>query len=198
MPWTAELWLFNAKTHSKIGTLTFEGVEYYDEMITTSYIAVFNLTDFEESISFTNTDYYCISSNASPFLTPVNPNKANSDVSRKELQGKYGFQDGKVLKISSMIYNDITLTLCSFYGENYSANSVLLESYNQKNTVLNEILQDEYVMWDFIITPLSHRKKPVLIMEMGIPDTDNNWTQIGVFNGSQYILQLPNDLVKVE
>lgn len=198
MPWKNELWLFNNKSYSKIGLLSFEGVEYYEDMITSSYVAVFNIIDFQAPTSLAGIDYFCISSNSSSNLITLKPKEINSDLFKNELQSKYGFNDQMQLRISSIANNGATLTLCSFYDENYNSNSVLMESSQGNTTILNEILQDEYVMWDLMLTPLIYNDKPVLIMEMGIPETDNNWTQVGIFNGSKYTLQSPDKMVKIE
>ncbi|MEQ8337976.1 MAG: hypothetical protein RIA62_11550 [Cyclobacteriaceae bacterium] len=198
MPWDSDLWLFDSKSNSKIGTLNFAGVEYYEDMIESSYIAVFNIDNFQQPSSFVGKDYYCISSNATSNLNTINPKTVNSDAFRSELQNKFGFKAEMALRTSSIENEDITLTLCSFYGDNYSNNSVLMESTNGKNTILTQILQDEYVMWDMIFTPLNCNDKPVLIMEMGVPETDNHWTEIGVFDGTTYKLQSTTKMVKVK
>lgn len=41
-------------------------------------------------------------------------------------------------------------------------------------------------------------EKPVLIMQMGVLETDNSWTQLGVYNGKQYELLKSNFVVNLD
>ncbi|MCX2745406.1 hypothetical protein OO013_16120 [Mangrovivirga sp. M17] len=198
LPPNEDLWLFDNSSYSKIGLLHFEGVEYYEDMISSYYVAIFKIENYQVPSNSENREYFCISSNSSSGFKKINPEKVDSDLYCEVIKNKYEYNDKMQLSYSSLEHDNSTFTLCSFYDKNYSGNSVLMESIQGKHTILNEILNDEYVIWDFIITPVYYNNKPVLIMEMAVPDTDNYWTQIGIYNGSKYILQSPDKAIVIE
>ncbi len=198
MPWTSELWLFDNSTYSKLTELEFIGVEYFEDMITSSYIAVFKATNFIEPTSFADMNHYCISSNSNGRIkSDFKAQPVDSKAYGTELKKRFGFTDRKRLKTQSIEFNNSTLTLCSFLGENYNSNSAIMKSNDQKHIILLEILANEYVMWEMTLTPLFIKDMPVIVMDMGVPDTDHNWTQIAIFNGTNYVLQFPDDKVTV-
>ncbi len=199
LPWQSELWLFDNATYTNLTALKFLGVEYLDEMISTSYVAVFEAEGFLVPESRADLDYYCISSSSEAYLKAnFAPAKVAPQSFDGELKEKYSFSDKRKLKIQSIEYQNSTLTLCSFLGENYDNNSVIMKSAGQDHSILLAILRDRYVMWEMILTPLFIESMPVIIMEMGVPETDQNWTEIAVFNGTNYVLQFPDEMVAIK
>ncbi len=190
--------LYNNQHYQAIGNLNFKGVDYFDDMISSSYIAVFQIEDFEGKKPNSKTDYFCMSSDASKKTSSdfQVTKLANSDF-EEQLKSKYNFTDRQLMKLVSLQIGSNIMSVLTFYGPNYENNSYLLESNNGEHKSL-KVIQGDYVMWDMILTPLNVHKKPVIIMEMGVPETDNNWTQIAVFNGTEYELLTKSFVINLQ
>ena len=183
---------------ANLGELTFKGVEHYQDLISDSYVAVFENSNFAGNEPDWSTDYYCMSSLASNYTTTkFEVERVENEETEKKLALEFNFSNQRLMKLVTRRTGKTTLSVLSFSGINNENNSYIIQSVdNQFESLKN--LKDEYVMWDFIPTPLMVNQMPVLIMEMGVPETDHNWTQIAVFDGTKYELLTNNFIVNLK
>lgn len=190
-----DLELYRGGSAESLGRLKFKGVDFFDDMISSSYIAVFENASFTGKEVNWQIDYYCMSS---PTDGLKDKDFAVVDLSGSELleslKEKFSFTDKQLMELESKRIGATTLSVLSYFGANYENYSYLIESDKNEHFSL-KFIQDDYVMWSMLPTPLLINEKPVIIMEMTVPDTDNLWTQLAVFNGKEYEL-LIKDFVK--
>lgn len=170
------------------GKLRFKGIEFYQGLISESYIAVFENSNFTGKEVNRKADYYCMSSSTRKYtMNTIEVESVENDEIKRRLASRFKFSDRQLMKLTSKRFGNTLLSVVTYFGSNYENNSHLIESSDSELRIL-KTLKDEYVMWGLIPTPLFINEMPVLIVEMGVPETDHNWTQIGVYDGESYEL----------
>lgn len=172
--------------HSLISTSLLKRVEYLDGPIESEFIAVFDAEYVQEEYQF-----YGIGGEM-----PVDPGfrsrkiRTNPAVIEKARQ-EYELKLGRAFTSSSVELTSMGSELISFCDLNYAGNEVthLLEV---KGDSIRRLMQmtEEYVIWELIATSLINNDKPVLLLQLVIPDTDAMWHVPAIYDGEQYQITL--------
>ncbi len=173
-----------------IGNFQLTRVEYLQDMIESSFVAVYH---FDESIDL-SANYYTING-----TSKVVPNFTTNKITlNRELkfttnsEVKYHYLTEHV----TIPYLSDTITLFTYLSENSKQTSLIIEWINGEQENLLK-LQEEYVIWELKPLPIIYNKKSVLLLTVGYPETDIIWYTPAIFNGEQYSVT-NNSKVKVE
>lgn len=154
-------------------------VELLEGMIESQFIAVFKPLDpslFNPQVS------YCISSGE---LTARRINaiwqSIEDSVFTKDLL--------RNLRLEPKPWNVIHIRTApdntTYSGVTYQFKAFLIETSNGQSTILKEIKEDYYI-GAILPVHLEINGKPVLLLHMGVNETDMVWTSLAVFSGKTY------------
>lgn len=170
------------------GRAKFIRVEHFHNVIESQFIAV-----FEPIGSATLPDEldYCISTQKNPYKTvDVTYEEIEDDQLTKTLLETF-------VRDSMRVWN-VLHTRIMPYQSVYSAISmhsrfVLVETNEGQSRILKDLKEDWFIS-DITPLHLEANGKPILLLTMGINETDMIWTSLAVFSGMEYVFPENNRL----
>jgi len=181
-------------SNSFITRLRFSRVEYYQSNIRSSYIAVFKP---EKILTNTKARFYCVSQNASLTQSPVTGVPADSNNLIERIKTEMNIQQKRILAVRH-IYNPgsgsiVSILSCDEKNKGL-ASSYLTEVKNDKLTLMNFYFE-EFAFLDILQLPLEINGRPVFLLTLGIPDTEEDKISAPlVYDGNVYWLTKGNKI----
>lgn len=171
-----------------VGKARFIRVEYLDDVIAGEYVAVFR---WDGSSTAPHQLDYCISAGQHKYkaVNMLYENIDNEDLTMDILN--------KFAPEAEQVWNVVHMRIMPD-GSVYSAISLqsrllLLETEEGQSRILSTVNEDWVISG---ITPvhLEINGKPILLLRMGVKDTDFIWTSLAIFSGEQYEFYAHNRL----
>lgn len=171
-----------------VGKAKFIRVEYLDDVIAGEYVAVFR---WMGSSTVPHQLDYCISAGQHKYKAVNMPyeNIDNEDLTRDLLD--------KFAPDAEQVWNVVHMRIMPD-GSVYSAISLqsrllLLETEEGQSRILSTVNEDWVISG---ITPvhLEINGKPILLLRIGVKDTDFIWSSLAIFSGEQYEFYAHNRL----
>lgn len=165
----------------------FVRVELLEGMIESQFIAVFKPVD---PLAFNPDVSYCISSGDITAKSRAITSQAIDDsLFTNELLHTFKLQPNpwNTVHVKTMPYEAI------YSGITFQYKSLLIETHSGKSTILKEINEDYYI-GAILPVHLEINGKPVLLLHMGVNETDMVWTSLAVYSGKEYQLLEGNRL----
>lgn len=167
--------LYN-KDNQIITTGTLSHIEYFENMITSQFIAVFtvdnpNISDFQ----------YCMSStmkNFTPtkYLSITNPGLTSTLIDYLHLKpDEYMIVNHYQVFKSGTIYSTVSSDTTAY----------IIESSGDKINVLYKSKSREAII-GLVIISKDINSRPILLIHSGLPRSDVTWSSLLIFNGSEY------------
>jgi hypothetical protein len=154
-------------------------VELLEGVIERHFIAVFRPVD---PSSFNPEVSYCISTaGLTAKKTDLTSVAIDDSVFTKELVQTLGLEPDtwNSVHVKTKPYN------ATYSGITCQSKAYLIETYGGKSTILKEINEDYYI-GAIVPVHLEINGKPVLLLHMGVNETDMVWTSLAVFSGTTY------------
>ena len=175
-----------SKDNQLVATGTLTSVEYYEDMIEGSLVAVFTL-DHPDISDFS----YCIG-NLQGELTSVKVVPYKGDEVRFKIAEHLGLDPEKMM--DEKHYKEIES------GEVYSVfrvheNYYIVGTTDEKISLLYKGEPNE-VIFDLVIVPKLFNGRPLLLTSCGMDETDMTWNSLLKFNGTEYEVSRNN--LKIE
>jgi hypothetical protein len=157
-------------SHSFITRVKFSRVEYYQSSITSSYIAVFKP---EKTFAGNNREFYCVSINARISRKSKTDTITDNPLTER-IKKEMGIQTKHVWAIRHVNVpasgSIISILSCDEKNKRLTS-SYLTEMKNNKLTLMN-FYNEEFAFLDILPLPLEINFKPVFLITLGIPGTD--------------------------
>lgn len=170
-------------SHNKVQESRLKRIEFFQDVMGDEFIAVFDC-----NLPQSQFEFYGISG-ANEFTESFKSRKIDKNDLIKELKNEWGIKPQYDLTSSAVEMSSFGTTLFSFayYTFNNTAVTYIIEQKEDSvNTLLK--LEDEYYIWQLIPTSIIYKNKPILLLWVGIPETDIEWYTSAVFDGTNYQL----------
>lgn len=168
-------------SHNKIQESKLKRIEFFEDLLGDQFIAVFDCN--EPQVQF---EFYGISG---PMELTENFKSQNVDKEDliNELKREWNINPQFDLRSSAIEITSFELNLISFayHTFNNTAVTFIVEQKGDSIKTLLE-LEDEYYIWQLIPTSAIYNSKPILLLWLGIPETDIEWYSPAVFDGTNY------------
>ena len=194
-----DLLIFN-ESHELVCEADFRGIELFtdDEAY---FVAVLRPKGANISQTAVQSDLYCLSKTAEPFLTlrfishPIET--AGLD---QRIRAWFSLTEDQQPHLRhTILYPENTVySVLSYLEERpartYRTHSYLLETRKGELSILMKVQgeTESDQIYAMQALPIRVRNRPVLMLYMGKTDTDISWTQLAVYTGSEYELREGN------
>lgn len=168
---------------------TFKHVEYFEDMIDGMFIAVFEPAN--KNLDVGEMELFCLAGDYKSLVEKTKTEEVTKKKWDEKTRDHISFDQESLLTIRHYeIKQNGTTVLTALSVQNpdtFETSSFLISRQGQSLTVLKQ-MKEEQVIWDVLPTPLAYNQKPVLLVEMVIPQTDFTGYTLGIFNGTGYEL----------
>lgn len=165
-----------------IDTLFRNDFEFYEDMITSSFIATYTSgSNYEDNVvaSINALDF---------FVVKKTEQFTHCEAFTTKMCNKHDLNPDYVVASGSTIFDKDSVSFISYTDYHNNFNSI----YIIKNGVKVDSLQDDFVFWDLKPVPLSDAKEWFYLAYCNVPDTDIYWTALLSLNRQSYKLKLYN------
>lgn len=173
-----ELTLFD-KNHNELTKAHFIRVEILDDAMSSYFTAVYK-TDEPKLL---NNAVYCIG-NLSEKLTKTNYLEFEDSLMTNEIVNKLNLTYTYNLKSKHYIDKVKNITVSVL---NLDTTSQIIEKFSSDYNCIYKSTENEHI-FELLFVPISRNSKPILLTKSWIPDTDEQWNSLLVFNGAKYEL----------
>jgi len=177
-------------TGETMGEASLVRVEYMEDMLFSQYIAVLKPS---KSAFSENESYVVINPVGREIKKGWSFEKfesisfSNSVISQAGIKASYIMAKSHLeIQPDNTTYSSISVTT-----EEFKRTSYLMKSYDSTTEVIMEFSED-YIIDQLFGTPLVLNGRPVLLLQLGIPDTDVTWYLPAYFDGENYVIAEDN------
>lgn len=189
-----DLLIFNA-AHELVCEATFQGVELFRDY-ESYFVAVLKSREGYVARTAVQTDLYCLSKAAEPRLIPrflSRPLQAASLDERITAHFQLSPENSFSLHHTVLYPANTVYSVLSYSEQRPTAlrtHSYLLETLGTELSLLMEVQGETGAeeIYSLLPIPIRINKRPVLLLRMGLTDTDLSWPQLAVYDGSGYQL----------
>lgn len=170
-------------SHKKVQNSRLKRIEFFQDSLGDQFIAVFDCNELQDQFGF-----YGISG-TDEFTKNFKARQIDKEYLIKKLKDEWGIKPQYNLSSSSVEITTFGTTLISFAYHTFN-NTAVTYLIEQKEDSVNTLLrfEDEYYIWQLIPTSIIYKNKPILLLWVGLPDTDIEWYTSAVFDGAKYKL----------
>ncbi|MGL1889842.1 MAG: hypothetical protein OCD76_25235 [Reichenbachiella sp.] len=173
--------VFN-NSHQSQGLSSIQRIEYFEDVLGDQFIVILNTPK-----KLTGDSFYGISGTTN-FITNLSSKIINDEELAASIKSHINLTsvyDWRMGNISIDPYNS-TYSFYSFASENGEKSFLLeIDETTKKITTMSEITND-YSIWEITPVPIQINRKPVLLLWLGVPETDIEWYSPAVYDGKKY------------
>ena len=168
-------------SHKKIQEPKLKRIEYFEDLLGDQFIAVFDSEEPQDQFEF-----YGISG-TEEFNEKFQSRNVDKEDLVKELKSEWKINLQFDLRSSAIEITSFGTNIISFayHTFNNTAVTYIIEQKGDSIKTLLE-LEDEYYVWELIPTSVIYKGKPILLLWLGLPETDIEWYSPAVFDGTSY------------
>ena len=163
-----------------VGKAKFIRVEHLDDVIEGEYVAVFKWIG---SSTVPHQLDYCISAGQHNYkaVNMLYENIENEDLTKNILE-KFAPDAERVWKV---VHTRIVPYRSVYSAISFQSGLFLIETKEGQSRILNAV-NENWVISNITPVHLEINGKPILLLTMGVIDTDFIWTSLAIFSGEQY------------
>lgn len=175
------VYIFN-EFHQKLGSSKIKRVEFFEDLLGDQFIVI-----LQPQSRLVGNSYYGINgySNFIKGLVSKEVKNDEMDFIVKKYIDKNSHIDWCLEHVKVDLYNSI-YSYYSFAGDIGEKSFLLETNQTTKNiSTLAEITND-FSIWDLTPVSIEINEKPVLLLWLGVPETDIEWYSPAIYDGSKY------------
>ena len=172
--------IFN-ESHESQGVSKIKRIEYFEDVMGDSFICI-----LETPNKLRGNTFYGING-TSDFITSLSDHKVNDDVLANLIRNqiKVGIRDGWRFEMVKVEPYDLTYAFYSFLSDSSEEKTYLFEIDSDEITIVNEITND-FNIWELSPVSVQVNNRPILLLWLGLPETDIEWYSPAVFDGEKF------------
>ena len=174
--------------HEFQGKSRLKRIEYFEDVLGDQVIAI-----LETPNKLKGDRFYGINGHVKLTQSIASKEIENANLlkSVKDLIGIKSHYDWRLNAIRVEPYG-ITYAFYSFAAQDGKEKSFLLEKDNDSFSIVQEITND-YSIWEVCPMPIEVNQRPVLLLKVGVPETDLEWYSPAIFDGEKF--DIPNSRI---
>lgn len=163
-----------------VSDAAFVRVELLDDVIESQFIAVFQPLD---TLHFNTDVSYCISGGYVPGKkADLKWESVEDSTLTAHLLDTFHLDSKKVWRV---VHRKTSPARHIFSGITFQNQSLLIETSESVSAIV-KIVNKDYYIGDIMPVCFEVNGKPVLLLDMGVNETDVRWTSLAVFSGKEY------------